>query len=297
MDGLILNMDKSIVRGYMNKKYTNQAVYFRVTKNSANVADDRFPLMINCTGVAVLDTPFATNSPKGRLDYYLMYMIQGELEGRAAGNSFHLTAGDLILYPPRQGYTYRLCKPERMVYLWIHFTGSACEERLLELGLEMGRVYHPIHGEELEEEVAALHRLLISRPSFYEQESNARLELLLARIARYVQPPEIHISLERLQRSLDFLQRHYGEKITLEQLAGMEYLSVSRYAALFHQLMGRSPQQHLIDLRLSNARQLLWETNLNIGEVARRVGYEDALYFSRLFKRYVGQSPRDFRKK
>ena len=279
----------------MNKKYNNQALYFRVWENSGDAADDHLPFLINCTGVAALDTPFTTNRSQGRQDYYLMYMLQGELEARAENAQMKLGAGDLIFFPPEKGYMYQLTRPEKMVYLWIHFTGGACKERLAELGLEMCRVYHPIHGDELEEEIEALHRLLISRPPFYEQEGNARLELLLAHFARYVQPQEVHIPPDRLQRSLEHLQRHYGEKIALERLAGMEYLSVSRYAALFHQLTGRSPQQYLIDLRLSNACQLLRETDLSISEVARRVGYEDALYFSRLFKRYMGVSPRAFR--
>ena len=281
----------------MNKRYTNQATYFRVPEDGTGAADDSRPFLINCTGVAALDKPFTTNRPGGRHDYYLMYMLQGELEVRIKGEMIQLTAGDLILFAPEMGYAYQLKKPERMVYLWVHFTGSECAARLKELGLEMARVYHPAEGEELEREIDSVHRLLISRPAFFAQESSARLEMLLCHVARYVQRSSQNVAPDRLWRSMYYLQRNYREKIPIEQLAAMEYLSVSRYAALFHQLTGRSPQQYLIDLRMSNARQLLRETDLSVGDVAERVGYEDALYFSRLFKRYTGLSPRAFRKK
>jgi len=279
----------------VNKRYTNQAVYFRLPENGFGTADDSQPFLINCTGVAALDKPFATNRLKGRHDYYLMYMLQGELEAQIEGENIQLTAGDLILFPPEMGYAYQLKKPERMVYLWVHFTGSECAARLKELGLEMARMYHPTEGEELEQEIDTIHRLLISQPAFFFQECNARLEMLLCRVARYVQRPSQNVAPDRLWQSLYYLQHNYWDKIPVAQLAAMEYLSVSRYAALFRQLTGRSPQQYLIELRVSNARQLLRETNLSIGEVARRVGYEDALYFSRLFARYTGKSPRVFR--
>lgn len=281
----------------MNKRYTNQAFYFRLPEDGGGAADDSHPFLINCTGVAALDKPFTTNRPKGRHDYYLMYMLQGELEGDTGGKNMQLKAGDLVLFPPEMGYAYQLKKPERMVYLWVHFTGSECAARLKELGLEMSRVYHPAEREELEQEIDAIHRLLIARPAFFFQECNARLEMLLCRVARYAHKTSQNVPPDRLWRSLYFLQRYYREKISMEQLAAMEYLSVSRYAVLFHQLTGRSPQQYLIELRLSNARQLLRETDLSVGDVAERVGYDDALYFSRLFKRYTGLSPRAFREK
>ena len=59
--------------------------------------------------------------------------------------------------------------------------------------------------------------------------------------------------------------------------------------------MGRSPQQYLINLRLHNAQNMLLDTDLSVGEIARSVGYDDQLYFSRLFHRYFGTSPREYR--
>ena len=61
------------------------------------------------------------------------------------------------------------------------------------------------------------------------------------------------------------------------------------------EIMGVSPQQYLIDLRLRNARDLLISTDLSISEVARSVGYDDPLYFSRLYRKHYGLSPRESR--
>ena len=67
------------------------------------------------------------------------------------------------------------------------------------------------------------------------------------------------------------------------------------YTHLFHQRTGFSPLEYLTRLRLNHASQLMAETALSIAEIARAVGYEDPLYFSRLFRRKMGVSPTEFR--
>ncbi len=77
----------------------------------------------------------------------------------------------------------------------------------------------------------------------------------------------------------------------------MEHLSPSRYSALFRSCMGISPQGFLIRLRIQNAANLICQTDLQIGEIAKAVGYEDPLYFSTLFHKKTGFSPREYREK
>lgn len=279
----------------MDRRYRYPQSYYRLNEKGDNIRDESRPLVVNCTGVVVLDRPFSNHTPRGRHDCYLMYVLQGELEAQSGDTPIHLAAGDLIIYPPERSFAYQLIQEEKMVYLWLHFTGSAAESILKDRGIAMATAYHPRGEEELIRDFEEIQRLFITRPAFYLEEASARLDQLLSHIARAICQPENIPSTERIQKSLDYLNRHYAETLPLELLAGMEYLSVSRYAALFRQMTGLSPQQYLIDLRLRNARELLRATNLSIGEVARSVGYEDALYFSRLFHRHTGQTPREFR--
>lgn len=60
--------------------------------------------------------------------------------------------------------------------------------------------------------------------------------------------------------------------------------------------MGMSPAQYVLSLRMVNAQSLLEHTNYNVKEISEIVGYDNPLYFSRVFKKEIGQSPAQYRK-
>lgn len=279
----------------MNWQTVTTQSYFRLAENASNLRDLSVPLLVNCSGVLAYDAPLRSDSPEGRHDHYLMILLHGQMDAWVDGAPRSLRAGDAIFYIPERPYRYQRVGEERMVYLWVHFTGSDADDLLRRRGLKLATVYSVGHAEEIAEDVETIHRLFITRPPFYLEETAARLDILLTHIARAAAQPEASPPHDRLQASLRYLNRHYAEPLRLETLASMEYLSVSRYSALFRRTTGRSPQQYLIELRLRNARELLLQTDLSVSEVARSVGYEDALYFSRLFRRHFGAPPKSVR--
>ena len=72
-------------------------------------------------------------------------------------------------------------------------------------------------------------------------------------------------------------------------------ISTSRFRHLFTEEFGVSPHKMLLDIRLQNAKHFLTETDLSISEIARQVGYDDALYFSQIFKKQTGKTPKEYR--
>ncbi len=93
---------------------------------------------------------------------------------------------------------------------------------------------------------------------------------------------------------VDWLRQHYMEDTTLEVAAGMVGLSPSRLAHLLRAEQGLSFKQLQLSIRLTQARSLLEHANgLSIKEVARRCGFEDPLYFSRVFRKAFGCAPSD----
>lgn len=89
-----------------------------------------------------------------------------------------------------------------------------------------------------------------------------------------------------------YMEEHYQEKISLDQIAANIYLSSFYISKLFKSETGDTPINYLISLRMNKARQLLDENpECSIQSVASAVGYEDAYHFSKLFKKYYGLSP------
>ena len=95
--------------------------------------------------------------------------------------------------------------------------------------------------------------------------------------------------------ALNFIHLNYQSSISIAELTELLAISQPYLFRIFKQVTGKSPKQYLGDYRLLQAKKLLRETNLTIGEVAASVGYSDALAFSRFFSRRQGISPQKYR--
>ena len=94
-----------------------------------------------------------------------------------------------------------------------------------------------------------------------------------------------------------WLTRSLEDPLPLSRLAAKCGLSPSHFSALFRRQTGRSPVAYVIDLRVRRARELLTTTREPIAAIGRRLGFADQLYFSRVFHRRTGLSPREYRKR
>ena len=101
---------------------------------------------------------------------------------------------------------------------------------------------------------------------------------------------------ERIRRIMEYIQKHYGEKITLEDLSGQIHLCRSESCRLFRRYMNVSMFDYLLDYRVERSLELLQKPGLDITQVAGRVGFASPGYFSRIFKRKMGCTPLEYRR-
>ncbi|WP_449536519.1 helix-turn-helix domain-containing protein [Ferdinandcohnia sp. Marseille-Q9671] len=97
-----------------------------------------------------------------------------------------------------------------------------------------------------------------------------------------------------IETTIEYMVNNYHNHMTLSDLAQMAGLSTSHYARLFKKYVGYSPIDYLTHVRIDRAKELLAISDFRIKEISQSVGYEDELYFSRIFKRIVGVSPTQF---
>ena len=106
---------------------------------------------------------------------------------------------------------------------------------------------------------------------------------------------------EYLDREMDYavsyFNENYNKDISIEQYAESRGMSISWFIRNFKKYTGMTPMQFIVSRRINNAQLLLEQTNYSINEIARIVGYDDQLYFSRLFRKQKGFSPSQYRKR
>jgi AraC family transcriptional regulator len=103
------------------------------------------------------------------------------------------------------------------------------------------------------------------------------------------------LSESQLQRVFDYIHNHLDQDVALEDIANVLSLSQYHFCRLFKQATGVAPYQYLTQRRIERAKQLLLTTNLTITEIAFAVGLSNHSSFTRLFRQYVGVSPKLFR--
>ena len=118
--------------------------------------------------------------------------------------------------------------------------------------------------------------------------------LLKPRMARL--PEKSSTKEEHVKKALEYITMNYSRKISITEIARNVGLDRSYLYSLFSEYVNASPQEYLISFRMEKASDLMHAPTLAIGDIARSVGYEDPLMFSKAFKKIKGLSPREYRK-
>jgi len=107
--------------------------------------------------------------------------------------------------------------------------------------------------------------------------------------------PRLH-PFNKMMPALDIICREYSDAIDLDRLARECHLSPSQFRRTFRKLLGRSPLQFILNVRLQAAGDLLTASSLSVTQIARQCGFNEPNYFTRQFRQHIGVSPSEYRK-
>ncbi len=259
-------------------------------KDSTNFTTNKF-LQINSCGFQNTSSGYSVIRKKGRVDYHILLITNGICDVLHKGKIHTLTAGNLVLYSPyeEQQYTY---KTDSMS-LWCHFAGTAVNEILNSCNIQSG-VYSLTPNKHVSE--AFINVIQRYHQPGREDFAGASLLELIYNIKEAKQtnkPNEKNYDL--LQPVLTYINMNYNTPITLDMLAKKFGYSKSRFSHIFSETMGTSPIKYINDIRLNNACEMLSSTNLSISAVAFICGFNDPLYFSKLFSKKYKTTPSEYR--
>ena len=109
--------------------------------------------------------------------------------------------------------------------------------------------------------------------------------------------PRVEVTDPRIADTVDYVQQHLSEPISIETLAERACLTKSYLIRTFRETLGLTPLQYILQKKIQKAQTMLLGTDLSVSEVANAVGFADASYFIRLFRKNLGFTPQEYRAK
>lgn len=239
-------------------------------------------------------------SRRENLSSYLFFTI---LEGSGTleydGNSHALSQGDCVFLDCRKPYSH-CCSQDLWTLKWVHFYGPNMNGIYKKYAARGGRpCFHPAHPEDFARTLTELHDIAASASYIRDMKIFEKLTSLLTLLMEESWNDQKHHSGSRklnLQDVKDYLDQHYQEKITLENLADLFYINKFYLTRIFKEQFGLSVNNYLQMQRITHAKQLLRFTELTIEKIGLECGMADANYFSRVFKKVEGMTPGEYRK-
>jgi len=281
---------------YINSAYLNHSL--------VDFKDKSRKLIVGSCGTYHLYTRprLPTYRPRGRVDFQILYIASGKAHFYfdKSEEDTVVTAGHMVLYRPKEPQRYVYYGTEQTEVYWVHFTGSNVTNILRHYGItkEM-RVIET--GTSLE--YTRLFRQMILELQKCQDYYPELLTILLLQLLIHIQRQtgrdhrrkDAYLEAE-MEHAIEFFNEHYNTDINIEEYAASRGMSVSWFIRNFKQYTHTTPMQYLVERRMTNAQMLLETTNYNITEIGSLVGYDNPLYFSRIFKKQKGMSPSEYRR-
>ena len=267
------------------------------------LVDNSVPLLITSAGNIRPRSArkFYTTRPEGREDYQLIYIADGCAHFRFSedGPDTVVEKGNMVLFWPGQYQQYTLYSAEYGEFYWVHFTGYEAENILTELQIPHNQnVFWVGTLSDCRWMLHQMIRELQLRQTHYEELLRMNLRHLLTLIHRNMtekEAPEVSFHGEIIQ-SLTYFERHWQDDVSIEDYAIRNRMTPCWFRQKFKEYVGCSPLQYIISLRMTNAMNLLENTDYNITQISYAVGYENVSYFRRLFQKHTGLTPGEYKK-
>jgi AraC-like DNA-binding protein len=230
----------------------------------------------------------------------LVFCASGKGRATLAGRTREITAGHLVILPPDSPHHYEADVHSPWNIYWFQFGGTQSAE-ILDL-LNTHQKQGTLYLNDSDTFIKQFERLYASVVSAFSDAALIEASVEALRTLSLINRLQTGENLksrqtgERILGSISHLTHHYAEPHTLEKLAGRAGLSVPHYMTLFKKQTGTSPMRYLTRIRLRHACRMLDQSPATISEIAYAVGYEDPLYFSRVFHTHLGRSPLAYRK-
>lgn len=237
--------------------------------------------------------------PQGCPENVLIYCTSGAGWVEAGHQRFHIRRNMYFIIPSHQAHRYGADGKDPWSVYWVHFSGDkaalfidqAVRPREIDAGIIARKSDRILLFNEIYENLSrgfTRENLEYSSICLWHMLGSFRY------LSQFQTVTEIKHQ-DIIEASIAFMHQNLGEILTLENLSDHAGLSQSHYSLLFRKKTGQTPLGFFTHLKIQHASRLLEFSDIPVKEISYELGISDPYYFSRLFKKVMGQGPREFR--
>jgi AraC family transcriptional regulator, arabinose operon regulatory protein len=238
---------------------------------------------------------------EGIQEYILIYCIDGAGQLTFRGKDFSLLADTWFVIPAQEPHSYFADDKNPWSIYWVHFGGSRADRYQKFFGQLM--VPAESNSSPKLNRITIFNELITALEVGFSAESleyaNMNLSSLLASFfyaGTFASVKGFH-SDKPVDRAILFMNRNVYKSLKIKEISDYVGMSESHFSKIFRNQTGASPIDYFIHLKMQEAMRLLSNNATRVKEVAFALGYDDPLYFSRVFSRHTGMSPAAFAKR
>lgn len=238
--------------------------------------------------------------PAARDHYLIHYIDKGKGTLVTKDQTFDIHPGDGFVIYPGEVVTYGVGNDDPWHCYWVGFHGLNTEKYLTECGLNAeNRLFH------FEDDGVLVNHMseIIRASDDFTVPYIRSLGLLYIFFSLLTEQHDKndrnrpHLTRENVHvlQAVQYIQHHYMHRFKMSELADRLGYNRSYFCSIFKAFMKVSPKQYLMNIRIAKACELMKHTDLTLAEIARSTGFDDPLYFSKIFKRERFHTPQAYR--
>lgn len=231
-------------------------------------------------------------------DEYLALLVKTDAWFEIDGKKIQTKPNMLIIFPPKSPIKYGR---DEVGYNddWIHFRLDKEDQKFFdELSIPTSKVLYPYDFRSLTNIVELMSKSFHKNSEYTASLTNHYMHLFLLLVKEQFstvpteRAPKLYLELSQIRTAI---YNSPANNWSINALADELYISVSHFQHLYKEFFDTSCQKDIISARLRSAQYYLTTTDLSIKEIADICGYENDLHFMRQFKKFIGQTPTDYR--
>lgn len=235
-------------------------------------------------------------------EYILIYCIEGNGFLQVKDSDFVLNENQLVILPANIPHSYMADEVNPWTIYWIHFKGHLAYHFVK--GLNVPTDIKSTDNSRFNERIALFEEIFTNIQNGYSMQNMQYATTLFYHFLGTIRYIDQFLNTrgnepdkgDLIGAAINYMKNNIEKKLSISTVANFIGYSTSHFSRLFSQTVGLTPNEYFNKIKIQKACVLLKTTNMKINQICYKVGIHDSYYFSRLFKKIMNTSPKEYRK-